>query len=82
MGSIQRSRLSDGLAGTSLTLPSDLLTEVDTAVAVFCIAMSLYIATARIETRNCRTLADGWGYARWYTSEKQRRDTPAEWFHE
>lgn len=29
-----------------------------------------------------RTLAEEWGYARCYTSEKQRRDALAEWLHE
>lgn len=29
-----------------------------------------------------RTLADGWGYARAYTSERQRREALAAWLHE
>ncbi|SPF68995.1 Integrase, catalytic core, partial [Propionibacterium ruminifibrarum] len=28
-----------------------------------------------------RTLADGWAYARCYTSERQRRDALASWIH-
>ena len=40
------------------------------------------VAYAEIHERFHRTMADGWAYARCYTSEQERRDALPAWLHQ